>query len=382
MSNGKGKGRARRVQGLRRTRTAEDRARDRAVNRAIASAGEHSGPIIVRVGERSRSKSSARSHDVRRTAGDDKAGEGVRPSALVDALAVAGVKFGQNAPAKVEQPAKLATQVAGRKPPKLKEVKKPRPKPVPKHRKASKPAKSAPEIEAEKLTKRQRRFDAEMQKLAAKAYGKPMPSGPLWKQKQKEIDDLIENIERATFATLAGEWKKHVGLTAFIERAGRKTERLPKYTSLIAAIEREWGRRANLAFNSDEYFDWPSTRAGRSRKGVGDIDWAAEGFLSYLGYHVGESSDLTDHARRAILRRTFRMVLPPLESPEYVRSWGQPSSSPRLKKMADSLASFARSAKRRSSSNFATAIAEWEGDLAMLRDEFYVAKFGFGWPQV
>ena len=72
------------------------------------------------------------------------------------------------------------------------------------------------------------------------------------------------------------------------------------------------------------------------------------------------------------------MVLPPLESPDYVKSWGPPSSPARLKKMAHSLASFARSAKRRSSASFALAISQWEADLAMLREEFYVAKFGFG----
>ena len=76
------------------------------------------------------------------------------------------------------------------------------------------------------------------------------------------------------------------------------------------------------------------------------------------------------------------MNLPPIESPEYMASWGKPATSPRLKKMADSLASFTRSAKRRTSADMSTAIAERESDLRMLYDELYVRKFGFGWPVV
>jgi hypothetical protein len=238
---------------------------------------------------------------------------------------------------------------------------------------------SPPASDAKKVAKRRKRFMASMKTKVSPGL---KPLDLRWHQRQAEIAELIATIQRASFGKLISEWKKHVGFAGYIQETGRRVERLETYLSLIKAIENEWGRRSKLAFNNDEYFDWPSTHAARSNRGVAMVDWASEGYLAYLGYHVGERSDLTRTQRWAILRRVFEMILPPLETPDYVRSWGAPASAVRLKKMADSLASFARSAKRRSGASFALAISQWEADLAMLHDEFYVAKFGFGWPRI
>ena len=121
------------------------------------------------------------------------------------------------------------------------------------------------------------------------------------------------------------------------------------------------------------------------RKGCGppdiqEIDHLVS--ISPMKRTVLKRARLGDDERHAILRRTFKMILPPPESGEYVKSWGSPSSPARLKRMADSIASFARSAKHRSASNFALAISNGKSILKMLREEFYVAKFGFGWPQI
>lgn len=102
--------------------------------------------------------------------------------------------------------------------------------------------------------------------------------------------------------------------------------------------------------------------------------------LAYLGYHVGTSSTLVESQRHVILRRAFAMHLPPIESPTYMQGWGAPGSANRLRKIANSLASFARQAKRRSLFDMTEAVASWEADLAMLHAEFYVARFNFGWP--
>ena len=221
---------------------------------------------------------------------------------------------------------------------------------------------------------------ARMRKVAEEMQGELTPVELRWQQRQIEIEELVVSVKSASFGTLATQWKKHVALVGYIDATGKNADRKDIYAALIAAIEKEWARRSKLVYSSDEYFDWPSTRAGKGKRGQIEIDWASEGFLSYLGYHVGESSELSERDRHAILKRVFAMTLPPLESPEYVKSWGPPDSAIRLKKMAHSLASFARSAKRRSASNFATAIAQWESDLSMLRENFYIAKFGFGWP--
>jgi hypothetical protein len=74
------------------------------------------------------------------------------------------------------------------------------------------------------------------------------------------------------------------------------------------------------------------------------------------------------------------MHLPPIESPSYMKEWASPQSAVRLKKMANSIASFARQAKRRRNADMREAVQSWEADLQMLYDEYYVEKFGFGWP--
>jgi hypothetical protein len=49
--------------------------------------------------------------------------------------------------------------------------------------------------------------------------------------------------------------------------------------------------------------------------------------------------------------------------------------------MAESIASFARSAKRRDAAGLMHAIADWENDLRHLYDTYYMGRFGFAWPR-
>jgi hypothetical protein len=44
------------------------------------------------------------------------------------------------------------------------------------------------------------------------------------------------------------------------------------------------------------------------------------------------------------------------------------------------VAAFARNAKRRDASAYAKPIDDWENDLALLRQGYYVRVFHFGWP--
>ena len=50
------------------------------------------------------------------------------------------------------------------------------------------------------------------------------------------------------------------------------------------------------------------------------------------------------------------MHLPPIESPSYMKEWAIPGSATRLKKMANSIASFARQAKRRRNADMREAV--------------------------
>jgi hypothetical protein len=196
------------------------------------------------------------------------------------------------------------------------------------------------------------------------------------------IEAFIRDIEATRFADLIENWRRHVEFVDYIRRTGINRHRLDLYERLVRSIEMEWRRRSNLRHTTDEYFDWPTTKAKRGNGTIGDLSWVETGVLGYLGYHVGEKSTLTIANRHAILRRVFHMHLPPIESPAYMAEWGERESAGRLKKMANSLASFARQSKRQCSRDMSEAIESWERDLKMLHDEYYVGKFGFGWPLI
>lgn len=110
--------------------------------------------------------------------------------------------------------------------------------------------------------------------------------------------------------------------------------------------------------------------------------WHAEGMLVYLGYRVGVTQGVSHGIRRQILDAAFQGPLPPVNGPEYCREWGPPAAPARLQRLANEIARFTRNAKRKKSADMTSAIADWEQDLKYLHREYYVGKFGFGWPTV
>ena len=97
--------------------------------------------------------------------------------------------------------------------------------------------------------------------------------------------------------------------------------------------------------------------------------------LGFLGYHVGEMQPTPPTVRWRVLEYAFEYHLPPLNGPAYYSEWGEPKTPQRLAKLANVLASLTRNAKRRDSISFATAIKEWEGDLVLLHQRYYVDLF-------
>jgi hypothetical protein len=59
---------------------------------------------------------------------------------------------------------------------------------------------------------------------------------------------------------------------------------------------------------------------------------------------------------------------------------GNLMTAQRLKKIANTLPALTRNAKRRDTMSYAKAIDDWESDLALLRDKYYLDFFHFGWP--
>ena len=102
--------------------------------------------------------------------------------------------------------------------------------------------------------------------------------------------------------------------------------------------------------------------------------------LGFLGYHVGKTEPTRRDFRRCVLEYVFECHLPPLNDRCYFLEWGQPGTTQRLKKLANTLAALTRNAKRRDAVSYARAIGDWEGDLDFLRERYYIDLVGFGWP--
>jgi len=136
----------------------------------------------------------------------------------------------------------------------------------------------------------------------------------------------------------------------------------------IRAAERQW-------------FPWPSTVAPRGTQRLNRTCWRERGMLDLLGYHVGEAQQTPAEIRWQILEYAFECHLPPVSDVAYWLEWDEPCTAARLRKLANTLAAFARNAKqRRDACAYARAIDDWENDLALLREGYYVRFLHFGWP--
>jgi hypothetical protein len=135
-------------------------------------------------------------------------------------------------------------------------------------------------------------------------------------------------------------------------------------------------------FIRDTWIDWPSTHVGftfQPLKHETTEDWLKNGILHTMGYSVGRNG-LNEIKRRNILLRTYTTNLPNNFSEDYLRQWGKPNSPERLLKMANTIAAFARNAKKRRNPTHKYAIKDWESDLNWLKEQFYHGRYTFIWP--
>jgi hypothetical protein len=140
-----------------------------------------------------------------------------------------------------------------------------------------------------------------------------------------------------------------------------------------------------LEFLEQRQFDWPTTavedRSHSTTINFADMSTPETGLLSHMGYRVGRSG-LIQESRRRILDEVMAMHLLPASDNDrqYAEQWGTPSSPRRLKKLADCLASFAKSSKRKKTKDYSEAIADWESDLDYLRTRYSHLRSDFDWP--
>ena len=126
------------------------------------------------------------------------------------------------------------------------------------------------------------------------------------------------------------------------------------------------------------FFNWKTTHIVPSQGGTVNGIWIKKGVLDDNGYHVGNAG-VERNERHRILTRVFTTKLNNVTSLEYMDEWGTPNSRMRLKKMADSIATFACNAKGRNDADYQQAIDDWEEDLSWLKKTYYDGKFSFDW---
>ena len=208
-------------------------------------------------------------------------------------------------------------------------------------------------------------------KPAARNHGTVAP--PSFAITAEQIDRMIAGLPKRTLEQLRQQWLNLVRLDP---------EQAAVTTRFKEALLKEWDHRARLARGPDDYFKWPSTRGGLGDGTMQFDAWNEQGMLRYLGYRVGSTQGESDATRHRILDAAFAAPMPPVNNPEYTRSWAAPNSPARLKRLANEIARFARNAKSKRSADMSSAIDDWEDDLNYLYDTYYVRQFGFAWPQV
>ena len=115
---------------------------------------------------------------------------------------------------------------------------------------------------------------------------------------------------------------------------------------IVDAIKLEWKKRS-LSGKSD-----------RSRPNIG--------MLGFLGYKVGQEGE-TKKRRHFILKFVVNEQLPFVQSPMYVREWGEPKTKKRYLKTANVIKSFISKYTNYKQPGFEKALEEWKEDIEYLR---------------
>ncbi len=133
----------------------------------------------------------------------------------------------------------------------------------------------------------------------------------------------------------------------------------------------------------DDIFDTAIKKSRHASHSLSNLSWRKLGLLKASGYTVGLSSNVPAEMRKQILNHIFLIDdLSDIDDREYAAEWGHPKTGTRLKKLADSIASFAKNSKRKNNPSLNTAIQEWDNDLSHLKRTFYDRWGDFPWPNV
>lgn len=237
--------------------------------------------------------------------------------------------------------------------------------------------KEPPPLRAQPAVRQLAEMSTEERRLAANANAAARLA---FNARQRAAVGPSDNSD-SPFSDLKRRWHREFSYIQRFQDSNPDATDLAAARGRLMAVEAEWQRLSTLAPNHPDYFPWPTTESPKGAGNIAAVDWEELGMLAYLGYHVGVTSKLTTAQRQRLLAHVFTMQLPPLNNVAYMQSWGSAHTGPRLRKMAEAIAAFARNAKRRSNLRFNVAIRHWEDDLSYLRKTFYRGRFdGFAWP--
>ena len=103
--------------------------------------------------------------------------------------------------------------------------------------------------------------------------------------------------------------------------------------------------------------------------------------MKALGYKVGKAGiQGAKKGRERLMEIYMKEDLPAVMSKGYLAEWGSPHTCARLEKMANSIATFCRNAKRDEKKDKTVAIEHWEEDLEWIKTKFYRDHCQFWWP--
>ena len=101
----------------------------------------------------------------------------------------------------------------------------------------------------------------------------------------------------------------------------------------------------------------------RLKEGGKSSGTPAEGIMSTMGYRVGDTKGIKQEYRYRIIKDVLNSPLPYVDSPSYMKEWGEKSSDKRYNKLKRFLSGEINSPLQK---NNYRAISEWTSDLDWL----------------
>jgi hypothetical protein len=131
-----------------------------------------------------------------------------------------------------------------------------------------------------------------------------------------------------------------------------------------------------LEYLRDGDFEWPDNfnQLSHSSEFLATPDWLETSPLTDAGYHVGVTG-VSVRKRRTILSEVFHTEI--LTEDYGGIDWGAPQSRTRLRRMAYHLSRQIRFHK-----NLETAVQHWKADLRWLKENYFVERMRFKWPNI